>query len=158
MHTSGRGVLNIGNWLSQMVDWLGQLSAPGIRTETRLLESILTGRVDPYDAYCRVEHPHGGILAQASNYRLHNALAMMALYPETDLFVPAMVDMDAHLGDQALVTPRQQVDLLEYIFVITGGRFHGYAAFVRCARCGTTKSGRTAATRRCHRSESSNVR
>lgn len=129
MHTSGRGVLNIGNWLSQMVDWLGQLSAPGIRTETRLLESILTGRVDPYDAYCRVEHPHGGILAQASNYRLHNALAMMALYPETDLFVPAMVDMDAHLGDQALVTPRQQVDLMEYIFVITGGRFHGYAAF-----------------------------
>lgn len=54
---------------------------------------------------------------------------MMALYPETDLFVPAMVDMDAHLGDQALVTPRQQVDLMEYIFVITGGRFHGYAAF-----------------------------
>lgn len=128
-HSSGRGELDPRNWVSRTLDWLVQLSAPGIRTETKLLERILTGKEKPFDSYCRVEHPHGGILAQATNYRLHNALALTALYPETDLFVPAMVDMDLHLGDASLVTLRQQVDLMEYIFVATGGRFHGYVAF-----------------------------
>jgi predicted TIM-barrel fold metal-dependent hydrolase len=127
--TSGRGWLNVGNWLSQSLDWLGQLSAPGIRTETKALEAIILNGEDMYERYCRVERPHGGILASATNYRLHNALALMELYPETDLFVPAMVDMDAHLDDRSPVTPRQQIDLMEYIFVITGGRFHGYVAF-----------------------------
>lgn len=140
-HTTGRGELNVGNWFSQALDWLGQLSAPGIRTETRLLEAILAENEAMHERYCRVERPHGGILASATNFRLHNALAMMTLYPETDLFVPAMVDLDEHLRDHSPVTLRQQIDLMEYIFVITGGRFHGYVSFdpLRQARYDTSK-------------------
>ena len=139
--TTGRGELDVRNWLSQSLDWLGQLSAPGIRTETRVLEAILAEKEGMYDRYCRIEHPHGGILASASNFRLHNALAMMELYPETDLFVPAMVDLGEHLRDRSPVTPRQQIDLMEYIFVITGGRFHGYVSFdpLRQARYDTLR-------------------
>ena len=128
-HTTGRGAFNIGNWFASALDALGQATAPGVKREAELLEAILQKQECSVDRYRRVERPHTGILAPATNYRLHNAMALMETFPQVALFAPAMVDMDAHLGDRALVTLRQQVDLMEMIFAITGGRFHGYAAF-----------------------------
>lgn len=128
-HTTGRGPFNVGNWFASALDALGQATAPGVKRETELLEAILQQRECSAERYRRVEHPHTGILAPATNYRLHNAMALMETFPQVALFAPAMVDMDAHLRDHALVTLRQQVDLMEMIFVVTGGRFHGYAAF-----------------------------
>ncbi|MSQ53468.1 MAG: hypothetical protein EXR28_16480 [Betaproteobacteria bacterium] len=125
------------NPLASIIDAISQAGAVGLSEEARLLERIVEGNENLCTRFnegwfarsAGVTDPNTGAFGYMTQPRLHNALRLTRLYPDIDLFTPALIDFDHWLKDEPRVPLYQQINLMERICIVTGGRFHAYAPF-----------------------------